>query len=81
MSGKKILTPERFGKKILPKLNHPYPRPPQTSSGHVNHSGGGGRNRFDSLVNVIYQQNGWRTFIMWWFSRLKFRILRMKIRR
>ena len=32
---------ERFGKKILPKLNHPYPRPPQTSSGHVNHSGGG----------------------------------------
>ena len=61
-----------WGKKILPKLNHPYPAPPQTSNGQVNHLGGGGRNRLDTLVNVIHQQNGWRTFIMWWFSRLKF---------
>ena len=30
-SGKKFLTPEIFGKKFLPKLNHPYPPPPQTS--------------------------------------------------
>ena len=32
---------KRFGTKLLPKLNHPYPRPPQTTSGHVNHSVGG----------------------------------------
>ena len=27
---------------------------------------------FDTLVDVIHQQNGWRAFIMWWFSRVKF---------
>ena len=30
------------------------------------------RNGFDTLVNVIHQQNGWRASIMWWFCRLKF---------
>ena len=28
MSGKKMLSPEVCDKKILPKLNHPYPPPP-----------------------------------------------------
>ena len=50
------------------------------SNGHVNHLGGEGRNGFDTLVNVIHQQNGWQAF-MWWFSRLKFCISRLKIRR
>ena len=68
MSAKKFLTPERFGKKIVPQYklnqwNHPYPTPPQTFNGHVNYLGGEGRKRFE-LVNVIHQQNGWRAF-MW----------------
>ena len=46
----------------------------------VNHIGGGGRCRFDTVVNVIHQQNGWRSFIMWWFSRLNFCTSRLKIR-
>ena len=46
----------------------------------VKHLGGEGRNGFDTFVNVIHQQNGWRAFIMWWFSRLKFCISRLKIR-
>ena len=52
MLGKKLLAPEVWGKKILPKLDHPY------KSQVVNHLGGRGRNRFDTLVNVIHQQNG-----------------------
>ena len=73
---------QRFGKKLLPQLNHAYTPPPQTSNGHVNHLGGGGRNGFDTLVNVIHQQNGWRTFIMLCFSRvIKFCISRLKKRR
>ena len=71
----KVLTPERFGKKFF------HPTPPQTSNGHVNHLGGEGRNGFDTFVNVIHQQNGWRAFMMWWFSRLKFCISRLKIHR
>ena len=43
---------KRSEKKLLPQLNHPYTPPPQTSNGHVNHLGGGGRNGFDTLVNV-----------------------------
>ena len=70
--GEKNFFLQRFGKKLLPQLNHPYPPPPQRSNSHVNHLGGGGRNGFDTLVNVIHQQNDWRAFIMWWFSRLKF---------
>ena len=42
---------------LLLQLNHPYPASPQTSNGRVNHLGGGGRNGFDILVNVIHQQN------------------------
>ena len=29
-------------------------------------------------VDVIRQKNGWRAFIMWWFSRLKFCILKSR---
>ena len=50
-------------------------------SGHVNHLGGEGRNGFDTFVNVIYHQNGWRAIMMWWFPRQKFCISRLKIRR
>ena len=50
-------------------------------SGHVNHLAGEGRKGFDTFVNVIYQQNGWRAIMMWWFPRQKFCISRLKIRR
>ena len=65
MSGKKLFfpTPERFGRNSSP---------PQKCNGHANHLGGEGRNGFDTFVNVIHQQNGWRAFMMWWFSRLEF---------
>ena len=56
-----------------------YPTPPQTSNGHFNHLGGDERNGFNTFVNVIYQQNGWGSFMMWWFSRLEFCFLRLKI--
>ena len=59
--------------------NHAYPTPPQMSNGRVNHLGGEGRNGFGTLVNVIHQQNGWRAFTMWSFSRLQFCISRLKI--
>ena len=78
---KKFLTPERFGEKFFQDKNHPYPTPSQTSNGHVSHLGGEGRNGFDTFVNVIHQQNGWRAIMMWWVSRLKFCIKRLKIRR
>ena len=67
--GKKISNSKGLAKKLLPQLNHQYPPPPQTSDGHVNHLEVGERNGFDTLV------------IMWWFSRLKFCISRLKIRR
>ena len=75
-SGDIHLLLQRFGKKFLPKLNHQYPPPPQKSDGQPH--GGWGRNGYDTLVDVIRQQNGWRTFIMWWFSRLKCYILSLK---
>ena len=45
----------------------------------VKHIGSGERGGFDILVNVIHQQNGWRAFIMWRFSRLEFCLSRLKI--
>ena len=79
---KKILhrymsTPEVW-EKLLPKLNHPYPLPQKRQM--VNHIRGGGRSGFDTSVTVIHQQNGWREFITWLFSRLKVLISRLKIR-
>ena len=42
------------------------------------HIGGGEEaGEFDTLVDVIRQQNGWRTFIMWWFFKTK--VLHFKI--
>ena len=61
------------------KKSNIYPTPPQMSSGHVNHLGGERRNGF--VIKVTHQQNGWRTFITWWFSALNFCISRLKIRR
>ena len=75
--GEEISNSREVWEKTLPQYklnqyNHPYPTPPQTSNGHVNHLEGEERNGFDTLVNVIHQQNGWRASIMWWFCRLKF---------
>ena len=56
--GEKISNSRGLGKKYLPKLNNPYPPPPQKKSQMVNHLEGGGKNGFDTLVNVIHQQNG-----------------------
>ena len=78
--GGEISNSRGWGKKLLPQLNHPYPPLSQPCDGHVNHFGGGRRNGFDTLVNVIHRQNGLRAFIMWWFSRLKSCISRLKIR-
>ena len=75
MLGKKFLTPQ------TKSVKSPIPTPPQTSNGHVSHLKCEGRIGFDTFVNVIYQQNGWRAFMMWWFSRLKFCISSLKIRR
>ena len=54
-------------------LNHPYPA--SKSNGLPL------RNGFDTLVNDTHQQNGWRAFIMRWFSRPKFCFSRLKIHR
>ena len=63
-------------KKFSPKLNHPYPLSHKSQLG--NHIGGGEEAReFDTLVDVIRQQNGWRAFIMWWFFKTK--VLHFKI--
>ena len=32
-------------------------------------------------MSSVNKKNGWRAFIMWWFSRPKFRVLSLKIRR
>ena len=75
----KISNSRGLGKTFLQKLNHPYPPPPEKSNGQPHR--GWGSSGFGTLVDVIRQQNGWRAFIMWWFSRPKFRILSLKIRR
>ena len=48
-----------MGKKFLPKLNHPYP----ATKVKWSTLRGWGRNGFNTLVNDIHQQNGWRAFI------------------
>lgn len=40
--------------------------------------GGRGRNRFDTLVNDMHQQNGWSAFTIRWFSRPTLCISRLK---
>ena len=68
MPGEKFVTREVW-EKFLPKLNHPYPAPAQKSNGQPHR--GWARSGFDTLVDVIRQQNGWREFIMWWFFFFK----------
>ena len=41
--------------------------------------GGRGRQRFDTSVYDMHQQNGWRSFTMRWFSRPTFCISRLKV--
>ena len=53
----------------MPKLNDPCPLPYKSQIG--NHIRGGEEvGEFDTLVDIICQQNSWCAFIMWWFSRL-----------
>ena len=62
---KNISNSRGLGRKFLPKLNHPYPLPDKIQMG--NHIGGGEEaGGFDTLVDVIRQQNGWHAFIMWY---------------
>ena len=68
--GKKFLTPEVWEKIITSKS--PIPHSPTERPTVMPNIKGMGKKR-------IY--NGWRAFIMWWFSRLKFCISRLKIRR
>ena len=76
----KISSSRGLGETFLPKLNHPYAPPQEKSNGQPHR--GWERSGFGILVDVIRQQkNGWRAFIMWWFSRPKFRVLSLKIRR
>ena len=67
----KFSNPRDLGKKILTQTKSPIPSLPHKSY-MVNHIESGGRGGFDTLLNVIHQQNGWRVFIMLWFSRLNF---------
>ena len=56
----KVSNSRGLGKIFLPKLNHPYPTPPEKSNGQPHR--GWERSRLCTLVDVI----------MWWFSRPKF---------
>ena len=79
--GKRNSNSRGLGKKWLPQ-NHPYPPPPQTSYGHVDHLAGWGKKRIWHLSKCHPSKKcraGAR--IKWWFSRLKFCISRLKIRR
>ena len=68
MSGKKFLTPERFGKKFWNYYKiSPIPHSPTNVQWSCQPFRGWGKKRI------------W--FIMWWFSRLRFCISRCKIRR
>ena len=65
MSEKNISNSRGLGRKFLPKLNHPYPLPDKSQMG--NHMWGGEEaGGFDTLVDVIRQQDGWHAFIMWY---------------
>ena len=80
MRGEKFLTLEVWEKIITSKS--PISRSPTYSQLSCQPFRGWGRNGFDTSVNVVHQQNGWRALIKWWFSRLKFcMISRLKIRR
>ena len=76
---KKVSNFRGLEKKIVTQVNPPYPSPQQKWNGQP-HTGCG-RSEFDTLVDVIRQQNSWRAFTTWWFSRLKFCISRLKRRR
>ena len=82
----KCLAPEVWEKKNLAQTKSPIsppPAPPPLRKVKWATTQGVGKKpaNLTPLVDVIRQQNGWRTFIMWWFSRLKFCISRLKIRR
>ena len=62
------LTPEVW-EKILAQIIQTYPLPHKSQMG--DHTGSGEEaGEFDTLVDVIRQQNGWSTLIMWWLLRL-----------
>ena len=57
---KKVSNFRGLEKKIVTQVNHPYPSPQQKWNGQP-HTGWG-RREFDTLVDVIRQQNGWRVY-------------------
>ena len=59
MSGEKFLTPKGW-EKILTPTKSPIPRHKRQM---IHPLGGWRRNGFDTLVNDIHHQNGWRAFI------------------
>ena len=73
--GKKFPTPEVL-EKTISSTKSPVPPSPTNVQWSWQPFRGWGRDGFDTLVNLIHQQNGWRAFIIWWFSRLKFCISR-----
>ena len=73
---KEKISNSRGLKNNLTQFKSPIPLPPQKSNEQPHR--GWGRKRIDTVVDVICQQNSWRAFIMWRFSRLKFCILRLK---
>ena len=63
--GKKISNSISMGKDILTQTKSTIPPSPQKSIGQPHREWGS--SGFDTS-DVIHQQNGWREFIMWWFS-------------
>ena len=60
----KISNSRGFGKTILTQTKSPIPHSPKSPMG--SHIGDGeDAGGFDTLVDVIRQQNDWRAFIMW----------------
>ena len=71
-AGGKIFNSGEVWEKIRPIQTKSLKSPISHSPTNVQWSCQPFRGWFDTFVNVIQQQNGWRTFMMWWFSRLKF---------
>ena len=67
-------TPLYAGEKISNSrgLGKTYSPIPRRKSQMANPLRSGWRNGFDTSLNGMHQQNGWRAVIMWWFSRPKF---------
>ena len=59
-----------FLQKILTQTKSPIPPSPQKANGQPLR--GWGKKRILNLSKCYPSTNGWRAFVMWWFSRLKY---------